>query len=146
MTKKRSTAQAFHSKKHLSFGRCDPAGIAYFPSYLDLLVEVVEEFFAEIGVPWPQLMARQRIGVPTLKLELLFVDPGYHGDQLDFGLSVSRVGKSSLDLHHEVRAGERLLWTAKQRLVATSLDTHSACAWPAEIAAALNRYLEIENA
>jgi len=34
---------------------------------------------------------------------------------------------------------DRLLWTAEQRLVATSLETHRAIAWPDDIRDALMR-------
>ena len=39
----------FSTTRTLAFGDCDPSGIAYFPSYLDLMVGVLEAFFAEIG-------------------------------------------------------------------------------------------------
>ena len=43
---------SFRTSRPLRFGDCDPSGIAYFPSYLNILVGVLEEFFAEIGAPW----------------------------------------------------------------------------------------------
>ena len=42
---------AFRTQRPLRFGDCDPSGIAYFPAYFNLLVGVVEEFFASIGSP-----------------------------------------------------------------------------------------------
>ena len=35
----------FTTIRQLSFGHCDPAGMAYFPAYLDMLVGVTEELF-----------------------------------------------------------------------------------------------------
>ncbi len=136
----------FRTTRPLRFGDCDPSGIAYFPAYFDLLVGVVEEFFASLGAAWPTLIGERRIGTPTAKLEVGFVAPGFHGDRLDFTLRVTSVGRSSLDLATEVKAGERLLWQARQVLVATSLDTHRSRAWPDDIRAALTQHLETENA
>jgi 4-hydroxybenzoyl-CoA thioesterase len=137
----------FKTARTLAFGDCDPSGVAYFPSYLSILTGVVEEFFAGLGCPWPHLMKERRIGMPTVTLDLAFLHPGFHGDRLDFAVEVSRMGQSSLDLKHEVSANGKLLWTALQRLVAISLDTHRAIGWPDDIRTALTcqKYCEPHN-
>jgi 4-hydroxybenzoyl-CoA thioesterase len=137
---------AFRTSRPLRFGDCDPSGIAYFPSYLNILVGVVEEFFETIGAPWKAMIGESRIGTPTVRLDLAFVSPGFHGDVLDFTIAVRRVGRSSLDLYHHVSTEGRVLWTASQTLVATSLDTHKSTPWPQPLRAALEQNLEIANA
>jgi len=133
---------AFTTTHPLRFGQCDPSGIAYFPAYLDLLVGVLEEFFGSIGMPWSEMFGKRRIACPTVRLDLTFRKPGFHGDQLDFQLIVRRVGRSSLDLDHQVSTGGAVLWTAKHTIVATNLDTTKATAWPDDIRAALAACLE----
>lgn len=128
----------FTTRRRLAFGDCDPSGIAYFPSYLDILVGVTEEFFAHLGFPWPDLIGRRRIGTPTVTLNLVFDRPGLHGDLLDFHLNVAALGRSSLDLRHRIEHAGEVLWRADQRLVATSLETHRAVAWPNDVRAALS--------
>lgn len=128
----------FSTTRPLAFGDCDPSGIAYFPAYLDLMVGVTEAFFAEIGHPWPGLMAKRRIGTPTVTLNLTFERPGFHGDVLEFHLEVAAVGRSSLDLRHRVERSGGVLWRAEQRIVATSLETHRPVAWPDDVRAALS--------
>ena len=142
----RGTSQVYSTKRPLRFGDCDPSGIAYFPSYLNILVGVTEDFFASLGFPWRELIDRMRIGVPTVRLDLTFVHPGFHGDELEFALAVRRIGRSSLDMEHTVSANGRVLWTAQQRVVATSLDNHQSLAWPDEIRAALTQHLETTDA
>lgn len=136
----------FSTSRLLAFGACDPSGIAYFPAYLDLLVGVLEEFFDHIGAPWPALLRDRRIGTPTVRLDLGFARPGLHGDMLQFMLRVTRIGHSSLDLHHEVAANGVLLWSAEQTIIATSVETHTSCAWPDDVRAALTRCLEAKDA
>ena len=136
----------FTTSRPLRFGDCDPSGIAYFPSYLNILVGVLEEFFDAAGMPWPKLVAEHRIGTPTLRLDLTFVKPGFHGDTLDFAIRLVRIGNSSMDLEHEVSAGGALLWKASHRIVATSLDTHKAIAWPDTLRSAFMPYLEKNDA
>ena len=136
----------FSTSRPLNFGDCDPSGIAYFPSYLNILVGVLEEFFASIGSPWPAMITERRIGTPTLRLDLTFVKPGFHGDRLDFTLRVVRIGNSSIDLDHAVSSSGGVLWKASQRLVATDLDTHKARAWPDDMRAAFMLHLETDHA
>jgi 4-hydroxybenzoyl-CoA thioesterase len=137
---------AYQTTRRLNFGDCDPSGIAYFPSYLNILVGVDEEFFGAIGFAWPQMINERKLGVPTVTLDLAFKSPGFHGDQMHFTVKVMGVGKSSADLYHEVRCGDRLLWTAKQRLVLTSHETHRALPWPDDMRAALTQHLENDDA
>ncbi|OJT99842.1 MAG: 4-hydroxybenzoyl-CoA thioesterase [Rhizobium sp. 63-7] len=136
----------FATTRPLRFGDCDPSGIAYFPSYLNILVGVLEDFFADLGLPIRQMIDERKISWPTVRLDLTFVSPGYHGDQLDFTLRVRAIGRSSLDLDHEIRVGDRLLWSAKHRVVATSTETHTSIAWPEDIRAALRQHLEANDA
>jgi 4-hydroxybenzoyl-CoA thioesterase len=137
---------AFHTSRPLRFGDCDPSGIAYFPSYLNILVGVLEDFFTSIGAGWKHLNGERHIATPTVRLDLTFVKPGFHADQLDFTLNVFSVGRCSLELEHMVHSNGTLLWSAKHTLVATSTDTHKACAWPDDIRAALSNHLEATHA
>lgn len=137
---------AFHTTKPLRFGDCDPSGIAYFPSYLNTLVGVLEDFFASINADWKTLNQHRRIATPTVQLDLSFVKPGFHGDDLDFTLKVMAVGRSSLTLEHAIHSNGALLWSAKHIIAATSIETHKACAWPDDIRAALLNHLETSHA
>lgn len=136
----------FEVSRTLGFGHCDPAGIAYFPSYFDIMVEVMEEIFAALGSPWPTMMGDRRIGVPTVKLDVDFTAPSRHGDRLDFAVRVARLGRSSLELHYRVTTRGRPVWTARQVIVAISLDTQRAVPWPDDLRAALAAHLETADA
>ncbi|MCJ8519972.1 4-hydroxybenzoyl-CoA thioesterase [Pseudorhizobium tarimense] len=137
---------AFTTTRRLNFGDCDPSGIAYFPSYLNILVGVYEEFFGVIGFPWPELIKQRRLGLPTVTLHLTFNNPGLHGDLMEFEVTVVRLGRTSVDLDHVVKAEGRTLWLAQQRLVLTSHDTTKAIPWPDDIREALTLHLETSNA
>ncbi|MDB5522546.1 MAG: thioesterase family protein [Rhizobium sp.] len=136
----------FQTTRPLRFGDCDPSGIAYYPSYLRIMDGVIEDFFATFGGKREEMIRDRRMGTPTVTLNLTFVKPGFHGDDLNFQIRVRAIGRSSLDLEHQVSAIGATLWTAKHRLVATSLDTHKAMAWPDDFRAALTKHLETDNA
>lgn len=137
---------AFRTTRPLRFGDCDPSGIAYFPSYLNILVGVLEDYFASLGFSWKMLVNERRIGVPTVRLDLTFTRPGFQGDDLEFETVVRGIGRSSLDLEHRISANGEVLWTARHRVVATSLDTHQSLAWPDDVRAALTLHLETTDA
>jgi 4-hydroxybenzoyl-CoA thioesterase len=129
----------------LRFGDCDPSGIAYYPSYLRILDGAIEDFFASMGAPRAHMIDEMRIGTPTVTLNLVFKRPGYQGDELTIDIRVVALGRTSLDLVHTVSARGEVLFTAGHRLVATSLDTHTSCAWPDPLRAALTHHLEKTN-
>jgi 4-hydroxybenzoyl-CoA thioesterase len=128
---------SFSFARELRFGDCDPSGIAYFPSYLNILNGVVEEFWAGIDFPWPELIMVRKIGTPTVHLTCDFSRPSMFGDVLTFTLRIIRVGGSSLHLEHVVSGANGPRWRARQILAATSLVDHRAIPWPDDIRAAL---------
>ena len=133
---------ALQTQRPLRFGDCDPSGIAYFPSYLDMLAGVLEELFAVAGAPFPHLMRERGLGPPTVRLECGFERPGLHGDELAWRVVVARIGNSSADIDYDVRARGERLWWARQRIVLTDLATHKAVPWPDDIRAGLSQFME----
>ena len=136
----------FEATRVLRFGDCDPAGIAYYPRYFDLLNSVVEDWWGAMGLPWKVLFGERRIGLPTVRFQVEFRAPAFLGDELLFSLAVKRIGSKSVDLDHVVQREGTTLWQASQILVATSLDTHRSIAWPDDIRAALVSFQEAPHA
>lgn len=90
---------AYERSKLIRFAHCDPAGIVFYPRYVELCNEVVEDWFAEgLGVPFPELHERRRLGVPAVRLEIDFAAPSHYGDVLLFRLEVVEVGRTSVTL------------------------------------------------
>jgi len=136
----------FEATRVLRFGDCDPAGIAYYPRYFDLLNGVVEDWWISMGVPWKVLFGERRIGLPTVRFEVDFRAPAFLEDELRFSLSIKRIGSKSVELDHVVQRSMTTLWQCAQTLVATSLDTHRSIAWPDDLRAALVSFQEAPHA
>lgn len=132
----------FEATRVLRFGDCDPAGIAYYPRYFDLLNGVVEDWWISMGVPWRTLFGERRIGLPTVRFEVDFRAPAFLEDELRFTLSIRRIGGKSIELEHLVQRGATTLWQCAQTLVATSLDSHRSIPWPDDLRAALVSFQE----
>src|SRR5277367_1866225 len=99
----------FVTERVLRFGDCDPAGIAYFPRYFDMLNGVVEEWWGDLGFPWSRLIGERRLGLPTVRFETDFRAPALHGDRLRFSLGIDDVGSRSLTLSHLIHRADTLL-------------------------------------
>lgn len=135
--------KAFVAERPVRFSDCDPSGIMFYPCCLIMLNSVVEDWWAHLGKPWKSLIMERRMGTPTTHLDTIFSAPSAFGDTVAFHLHVESIGKSSLVLHHIITGpDQKHRWRARQRLVATSLDTHRSIPWPDDIRAAINLFLE----
>ncbi len=123
------------------FSHCDPAGIIFFPQYFVLLNGVVEDWFTHaLGIDYAHLIAHQRIGLPTVSLQCDFLAPSRMGEQIEFHLSVGRVGKRSITLNVECSGVDGIRLRLSQVLVTTSLVSHASIDIPPDILAAIARW------
>lgn len=134
-------AASFTTDRMLNFGDCDISGTAYYPSYLNILNGVVEEFWTWIGYPWHKIIWQERWGTPTVHLTCNFSKPSFFGDKLNFRVTVTKVGRSSVTLEHEIYCGGELRWTVTQVLAASWLDKHTSMTWPDDVRAKLMSFL-----
>jgi 4-hydroxybenzoyl-CoA thioesterase len=135
---KAATVHPFERPLRIRFAHCDPAGIVFFPQYLVMVNTLVEDWVTEgLGVPYAQLLGARRTGLPTVRLECDFSAISRMGDEVMLGLTVERMGVSSLTLAVGCRAGDEQRMSVRQVLVFTSLDTHRAVPVPADLRAAI---------
>lgn len=131
----------FTTQRMLQFGDCDISGTAYYPSYLNILNGVNEEFWTVIGFPWHEIIWKERWGTPTVHISCDFSKPSLFGETLTFNLDVIKIGRSSLTIEHAVYCGEELRWTSRQVLAASDLDKHTSMPWPDAVRAKLESFL-----
>ena len=99
----------FECEKRVRFSHCDPAGIVFYPRYVELFNEVVEDWFADaIGVGYRALHEEHGLGIPAVRLEVEYLAPSSYGDRLNFRLQVVEIGNSSLRLEIGAWVGEQL--------------------------------------
>lgn len=131
--------QRFERHRRIRFSHCDPAGIVYFPQYLVMFNQLVEDWFTEgLGIDYAQLLGPRRTGLPIVRLACDFHAISRMGDSVALALQVERAGARSLALALDCRAGDELRVSSQQVLVFTSLDTHRAIPIPGDVRAALN--------
>lgn len=115
------------------FGDADPAGLVYYPTIFHYFHIALEEFFANIcGIEYHKLMADERIGFPTVNAKTEFFVPLVYGDDIDVGIYVSTIGRSSATFEYEIkRVSDGVLCARSTQVhVCMNLDTRRAVSIP----------------
>ncbi len=133
---------AFISRQKILFQHCDPARIVFFPRYFELLNQVVEEWFEEgIGVSFADMHMKREEGIPTLKVEAMFMAPSRLGDVLEFTLKVIQIGNTSATLLVKATCNGELRLEMKQVIVHISNVTGKSRAWPDDMRLPMMRFM-----
>lgn len=122
------------------FHHCDPAGIVFYPQYLVLMNEILQEWFETgLATDYAGLFQERRIGIPTVRLECDFLAPSRLGETLRFSLALDRVGSSSFHLRFSCSGPDPADVRARIKavLVCMSLDVHKPIPIPDDIRAAM---------
>jgi 4-hydroxybenzoyl-CoA thioesterase len=119
----------FSTRIPVRFGDTDPAGFVYYPNLLHYFHVAMEEFFAaRCGISYQRLMAEERTGFPTVKVEAEFFVPLMYGDEALVEVIVHAVGRSSATFDYSIRrAGDHVL-CARGRLVHVAMNLDERCA------------------
>ena len=135
----------FVTQVPIRFAHCDPAGIIFFPQYLVLFNGLVEDWFNQsLKVPYADMVAKDKIGLPIVHLECDFRAITKMGEMVEFGLSVAKLGTRSLTLKLDcIGADGQLRVACEKVLVFTSLETHQAIAAPAHIRLAIEKFMSV---
>ena len=108
--------RAYRSTILIRFAHCDPAGIVFFPRYLEMFNNLVEDWCREeLGVSFAEIHEHRGWGLPTVHLDVDFAAPSMLGEVLSASLVVRRVGTSSITSEIQFRgpdASERVRGTS----------------------------------
>ncbi len=97
----------FRSQILVRFADCDYARMVFYPRYLVMFNNLVEDWFAAgLHLPFSELHAKHEWGIPTVHLEVDFLAPSFLGDLLQATLVVTSVGRSSFSLAITLRGAD----------------------------------------
>lgn len=88
----------YKSEILIRFAHCDPAGIVFYPRYLEMFNNLVEDWCREYDIPFAEVHSGRGMGLPTVHVEVDYLAPSHTGDVLSAELTVRAVGASSLSL------------------------------------------------
>jgi len=134
--------EVFEVSETVRFAHCDPAGIVFFPQYLVMLNNLHERWFGEaLGVPYSEYIVERRLGLPTVRLECDFTAISKLGDVLRQRLTVTKLGRTSLEVAVEYDCAGELRARFRHVLVCTSLATHKSYPLPDDLRAGMQRFV-----
>ena len=137
------SGNTFTAARKVRFADCDAAGIVFFPRYFEMLNGVVEDWFAgPLGASFRELHFNRHVSVPTASVEARFIAPSRLEDELDFALSVTRLGGASCSLRHRISSEGRLRFEANQTIVYVG-PSMTPEPWPDALRARIAPYLEM---
>lgn len=133
---------AFETRQKIMFQHCDPAGIVFYPRYVEMINAVVEEWFEDgLNLPFSELVLEREEGVPTAHLEVAFKAPSRLGEELSLSLAVTRIGSSSVTCNIEASCGEELRFSSSVTLVHIDGKRMKSEPWPADLRASIENYI-----
>lgn len=95
----------YHRSIRVEFNHCDPAGIVFYPRHFEMMNSVIENFVRDVAGRSFGQMTTSRTGVPTAAIETVFHAPSRLDDLLDWQLSVTRLGRSSVGFALQAHGG-----------------------------------------
>lgn len=126
----------------IRFRHCDPAGIVFFPRYMEMFNDLVEDWCREaLGFDFNEIHLARGWGLPTVHLDVDFLAPSVLGDRLGATLRVNHIGSSSLGVEITLcgpDGAERV--RGKSVLVFIRAETKRAEPIPDELRARITRF------
>ncbi len=85
----------FRKKEKIRFKHVDYAGIVFYPRFLEMLNDLVEDWFEE-ALDRPFSRIHETNGIPTVDLKVQFKKPARIGDHLEKFLWVKSIGAAAV--------------------------------------------------
>jgi 4-hydroxybenzoyl-CoA thioesterase len=93
----RPEARPFRTQVLVRFADCDPAGIVFYPRFLVMFNNLVEDWCRDgLGFSFDDIVVQRGWGLPTVHLEVNFIVPSRLGEVLTATLWVRNIGTSSI--------------------------------------------------
>lgn len=133
----------FSKPQKVKFQHCDAAGIVFYPRFLEMLNELVEDWFEEeLDFPFKQLHHAE--GIPTADLKIAFVSPARLGDVFEKSLFVTRIGNSSLTYQFKFAFEDQIILQGECTLVHVGLSDNKLKSqpWPTKVKENVERFVD----
>lgn len=123
----------FTRNELVRFQHCDPAGIVFYPRYVEMINATVEDWFAQVvEMTFADIHITQNVAMPIVALHVEFSSPAKLGDVLQFDVAIQKLGRTSIDLSIIARRDEKPILNASVTLVFVSKADYRSKPWPVE--------------
>jgi 4-hydroxybenzoyl-CoA thioesterase len=94
---------------HIEWGDCDPAGIVYYPRYLEYFDNCTAALFEHAGFPKYEMLKTYGIaGIAMVDMRVRFLTPSRFGENVIVESSIPIWRNSSFEVHHRLLKNEVL--------------------------------------
>jgi 4-hydroxybenzoyl-CoA thioesterase len=134
----------FKVTRKIRFGQTDAAGITFYPRLVEMINDIVEDFFEqEVRYSYKEMIVETDFGVPTVNLNVTFKRPAELEDKVGWYLNVLRIGNSSFTVDIKAKVADAELLTAEVTLAyvkgkGTVMSSHPL---PEKVKAVLKEYI-----
>ncbi len=91
----------FSAEFNVRFGEIDQARVVYYPRFFHYFHQTFEEWFAgALGVSYPDLVLKENVGYPSVRVETEFVKPLRYGDRIRVDLELADIGRTSITVRY----------------------------------------------
>lgn len=91
----------FSAEFDVRFGDIDHARVVYYPRFFHYFHQAFEDWFGRaLGVSYPDLVAREHLGYPSVRVETEFLKPLRYGDRVRVDLELAEIGTTSITVRY----------------------------------------------
>jgi len=93
----------------IEWGDCDPAGIVYFPRYVEYFDRCTRALFERAGLSKRDMLKTYAIaGIPVVDMKAQFVIPSRYGEDVTVESCIIKWGDSSFVVRHRLMRGDAM--------------------------------------
>lgn len=126
----RAAFSFFHTLR-VRWAEVDPQSIVFNGHYLTYADVAITEYFRALGIRYPDDLSRDGGDFFAIKTVLEYLAPAHFDDELQIGIRVARLGRSSLSFAMGIWCGEQALTAGEVIYVHADSTTHLSSALPA---------------
>ncbi len=124
---------SFTYERPVRFADEDHAQIVYYPRFFHFFHVAFEELFSEkFGIPYVDVLGKEKLGFPAVRVENDFKAPLRFGAVADVEVGVERIGKKSITCTYRLtrQKGGELCAAGKVTVAAVNMTDFSAVPIP----------------
>jgi acyl-CoA thioester hydrolase len=106
----------YEHRLRVRFGECDPQGVVFNANYLLYFDVAYTELWRDAFGSW-DVMVEQGVDLVVAEVRQRWRSPARFDEELDVGLTLTRLGKTAITTAFEMKAGERLVLEGEIRHV-----------------------------
>jgi 4-hydroxybenzoyl-CoA thioesterase len=118
----------------IRLAHCDATGMVFLPNYFYIFNALVEDWFYEaLELRYDEYLMQRKLALATVKLETVFSAVSKMGDTVDFWLTVTHLGRTSIRFTMGVDKDGDARVRLHRVAVLVSQNNHRPVPWPEDV-------------